>query len=333
MADKAIFLDRDDTIIADPGYINTPEQVKLLAGAGQGLNELRKLGYKLVIVSNQSGIARGIFTENTLAKIHERLKKLLAEEDAYIDRIYYCPYHKQGSIPKYRKDSDERKPRPGMLLRAAEEMNIDLDASWMIGNSYNDISAGKSAGTKTILVKSHTNKPVRNLADPTPDFEAINLKEAANIIKRELACPVEQAEIKQASTAEEKIEPEKTALEPTLPETQHPLAETAETESESQKLNDVEKKLLRETNKTEHLLEEIKLILKSRNRQDAFYEFSTMKLLAGVIQIVVLACLFVAVLYKMSPAEKDAAAFTAIGFAVVLQLMVLTLYIMHNDKQ
>ncbi len=326
MADKAIFLDRDDTIIADPGYINSPEQVKLLPGASHGINELRKLGYKLVIVSNQSGIARGIFTENTLAKIHEKLKELLAKENAYIDRIYYCPYHRQGSIPKYRKDSNERKPKPGMLLRAAKEMNLDLENSWMIGNTYNDVAAGEAAGTKTILIKSHTNKPVKNLADPTADFEAVNLKEAANIIKRQVAGSTQQNKISQNTEIEKNENEQKCEPAVTLP------TETDELETKNYKLNEVEQKLLKETDRTEHLLEEIKLILKSKNRQDAFQEFSAMKLLAGVIQMVAGACLFVAVLYKMSPAEKDNAAFTAIGFAAVLQLMALTLYIMHNDK-
>lgn len=114
MPNKAIFLDRDDTLIEDPGYINQPDQVKLLDGVAEALVELKAMGYELIIVSNQSAIARGIITEKALAEIHKRLKQRLAEKGAYLDGIYYCPYHPDGVIPKYRKESDQRKPNPGM---------------------------------------------------------------------------------------------------------------------------------------------------------------------------------------------------------------------------
>ena len=106
MSNKAIFLDRDNTIIEDPGYINNPDQVKLLEGVTEPLSELKAMGYKLVVVSNQSAVARGIVTEEALGQIHKRLEQLLAEKGVSLDRIYYCPYHINGVIPKYRKDSD-----------------------------------------------------------------------------------------------------------------------------------------------------------------------------------------------------------------------------------
>ena len=139
MSDKAIFFDRDDTLIEDPGYINHPDQVKLLDGVAEALIELKALGYKLIVASNQSAVARGIITEEMLGEIHDRLKQLLSEKGAFLDGIYYCPYHPDGIIQRYRKESDLRKPNPGMLLVAADEMDIDLSQSWMIGNSSRDI--------------------------------------------------------------------------------------------------------------------------------------------------------------------------------------------------
>jgi len=152
MSNTAVFFDRDGTLIHDPGYLSHPDQVELLDGAAEALKEVQLLGYKTVVVSNQSGIARGMLTEETLERIHGRLSELLAQKGASLDGIYYCPYHPDGAIAKYRRDHGWRKPKPGMLLAAAEEMDLDLAGSWMIGDSSRDIEAGRSAGCMTILV-------------------------------------------------------------------------------------------------------------------------------------------------------------------------------------
>ena len=183
MTQKAVFLDRDDTLIHDPGYINHPSQVKLLPGVGQSLALLKKMGYLLVIVTNQSGVARGIITEKGLEEIHHHLKKLLADEGVYIDAIYHCPYHPEGTVEKYARESDLRKPGPGMPLLAAKEMDIDLSRSWMIGDSYRDVAAGSRAGCKTILLDTPGKLQVRQPDDPEPDKRAVNLREAVNILR------------------------------------------------------------------------------------------------------------------------------------------------------
>lgn len=346
MPDKAIFLDRDDTIIEDSGYISSAEQVKLIPNAAGALVELRKMGYKLIIVSNQSGLARGLFNEQVLAQIHERLKLLLSEQNAYLDRIYYCPYHPDGVIAKFRKDSDWRKPKPGMLLAASKEMKIDLQNSWMIGNDYKDIGAGKEAGCKTILIKSHTNTPVKQITDPEPDFEAINIREAVNIVKRELApkpiiAPSKPVVEEKAVEEKKIIEEEKPAIIEKQEEIkQEPQKEIQPVEQESQIIEPsepVEQKKekparIEAGTKTEQLLEDIKLLLQSRNRTEQFSEFSAMKLMAGVLQALVLFCLVVAIWYNLSPTGKETAVYTALGFAIVLQLMSLTLFIMHKDR-
>jgi len=363
MPDKAIFLDRDDTIIEDSGYISRAEQVKLIPAAAAALVELRKMGYKLIVVTNQSGLARGFFTEQTLTQVHEKLKLLLSEQNAYLDRIYYCPYLADGVVAKYRKDSDWRKPKPGMLLAASKEMKIDLKNSWMIGNDYKDITAGKSAGCKTILVKSYIKTIIKKTGDPTPDFEAINLREAVNIIKREntpklvvsAPKPVEEKNITaEAKPVTEKIIIEEKLIEEEKPVVVEPVIEIPPQETQTIKTSEpVEQKIEQEQeqkpeprlepkkeqlvftesgSKTEYLLEEIKLLLQSRTRNEQFSEFSAMKLMAGVLQALVLFCVVVGIWYKLSPTGKDSAVFAAIGFAIVLQLMSLTLFIMHKDK-
>jgi D-glycero-D-manno-heptose 1,7-bisphosphate phosphatase len=336
MPDKAIFLDRDDTIIEDPGYINSAEQVKLVPAAAQALVELRKLGFKLVVVSNQSGIARGIIPENAVAQIHDRLKQLLAEHNAYVDRVYYCPFHPDGVIPKFRKESDWRKPKPGMLLAASKEMKINLADSWMIGNVYSDVGAGKAAGCRTILIKSNIKPPVKKPDDPDPDFEVINMREAVNVVKREITRkpappqqpPIQQPEILQSqppvpvpAPQPQQVSPPKTTIDDILQEPDDEI-QTQPSPVETHAAS----------NRTEHLLEEIKILLKSHQRNEQFSEFSAMKLIAGVLQVLVLFCLVVAVWYKLSPTGKDNAVLTAIGFAITFQLITLTLYIMHKDK-
>ena len=157
--------------------------MQLLEGAAEALRELQGLGYKMVVVSNQSGVARGIVTEEMLEKIHERLRELLAAKGATLDKIYYCPYHPDGVIDQYRKDSDWRKPKPGMLLAAAQEMDIDLAKSWMIGDTDRDMEAGRSAGCRTILIsttRSEHGYPEKS----RPDHVAVNMREAVNIVKK-----------------------------------------------------------------------------------------------------------------------------------------------------
>jgi D,D-heptose 1,7-bisphosphate phosphatase len=180
---KAVFLDRDNTLVEDPGYISHPSQVKLLGGTAASLVQLRKMDFLTIVVSNQSGVARGIVTEEVLAQIHHQLEKLLADEGAYLDAIYYCPFHPDGVISKYRMESELRKPAPGMLLKAAQDHNIDLSRSWMIGDSYRDIEAGKRAGCKTILINNPVKPVVKKPSEPAADRQAVNIREAVNIIR------------------------------------------------------------------------------------------------------------------------------------------------------
>jgi D,D-heptose 1,7-bisphosphate phosphatase len=219
MKQKAVFLDRDDTLIEDPGYISHPSQVKLLPGVSEALIELRKIGYLLVVTTNQSAIARGMVTEDGLAQIHHHLEMLLGNEGAHLDRIYYCPFHPNGVVPEYRKESDLRKPSPGMILKAAAEMEIDLERSWTVGNSYRDIEAGIRAGCKTILIRSAARPVAGTPSDPTPFQKAVNIKEAVNIIKmydRQHHVAVESKEepVRPTLTAEPSVQSSMTPARP-----------------------------------------------------------------------------------------------------------------------
>ncbi len=187
MSDKAVFLDRDNTIIEDLGYIGDPALVRLLPGVEQAIKSLQAAGYKIVVVTNQSGVARGLLTEAMLEKIHDELRRQLSLKEAYLDGIYYCPYHPEGTVEGYAIDSGLRKPKPGMLLKAAGEMDLDLSGSWMVGDSPRDIEAGQRAGCRTIRVRTRPAVPkqIDQEDEDTPaDFTVRNLPEAAKIILR-----------------------------------------------------------------------------------------------------------------------------------------------------
>src|SRR5919205_834473 len=130
MKQRALFLDRDGTLVHPKHYPSRPEDLRLYDKIGPALRHLRKSGLKLVVITNQSGIARGYFDEIALQRMHEHLASELAYFDVYLDGIYYCPHHPQGTIPELAITCDCRKPQPGMLVRAAEDMNIDLQRSW-----------------------------------------------------------------------------------------------------------------------------------------------------------------------------------------------------------
>jgi histidinol-phosphate phosphatase family protein len=146
-ADWAVFLDRDGTLLHLVPYLKDPERARLYDGVGEALRRLREAGARLVVVTNQSGVARGLMTRRDVAALHRRLEELLAEEGVRLDRIEVCYDH-----PDYTRACDCRKPEPGMLLRAARKLGIDLAGSWTIGDHGSDLVAGRAAGTRTALV-------------------------------------------------------------------------------------------------------------------------------------------------------------------------------------
>ena len=153
---KAVFLDRDGTINKYVGFIRNIDDFQLLPGVAEAVRLLNTSGYLAIVVTNQPVIARGEVTVPQLQEMHNKMETLLGAEGAYLDAIYYCPHHPDhgypGEVEALKINCDCRKPKPGMMLRAAEEFNIDLSQSWMIGDGENDIKAGKAAGCRTVLI-------------------------------------------------------------------------------------------------------------------------------------------------------------------------------------
>lgn len=152
MGRKAIFMDRDGTLCDEVGYVNHVDRVRLLPRSAEAVRRANEAGFQTVVVTNQAGVARGYFEEWLIDDVHDRVRHLLAEEGARLDGIYYCPHHPESRKPPYRRDCDCRKPKPGMLLRARTEMGIDLEASYMIGDTVKDIAAGRAVGATPVLV-------------------------------------------------------------------------------------------------------------------------------------------------------------------------------------
>ncbi|NLI11053.1 D-glycero-alpha-D-manno-heptose-1,7-bisphosphate 7-phosphatase [Pelotomaculum propionicicum] len=149
---NAVFFDRDGTINAEVNYLGNPEQLSLLYGTASVLRHLKKRGIKSIIVTNQAGIAKGLFTEEDLMRVNNRLIKLLSEEGVAIDALYYCPHHPEGNVSRYRINCNCRKPSPGMIYKACKDFKIDPKKCWLVGDKLSDIGAGSRAGCITFLV-------------------------------------------------------------------------------------------------------------------------------------------------------------------------------------
>jgi D,D-heptose 1,7-bisphosphate phosphatase len=181
-SDAAIFLDKDGTLIQDIPYNVDPSRIEWMPGALAGLQQLQSAGYRLIVVSNQSGVARGFFPEVALQAVAAELHQRLAQADLVLTGFYYCPHHPEGVIEPYRKDCTCRKPAPGLILQAAAEHHIDLQRSWMIGDILHDVEAGRRAGCQTVLL-DNGHETEWNLSPlRSPHMVASTLQDAAQQI-------------------------------------------------------------------------------------------------------------------------------------------------------
>lgn len=355
MKRPAIFFDRDNTLIVGNDYLGDPAQVVLMNGAADAVARARELGFATVIVSNQSGVARGMFDEDAVHAVNLRLEYLLsnANPQAVIDRQEFCPFHPEGTIDEYRRESEFRKPRPGMLISAAKELQLDLSKSWMIGDAPRDIEAARAAGCRAILFQ-----PSNVLASPAaleerkiqPDKIVARLEEAIEFIARQTRPPqqsppiaatqilpahVARSEVTQGEITPDKIMPgeiktgEITPREIARPESSlSPAGENSDpSAARADETSPGRAKESASPSRLENLIEQLLTELK-RPTDDHPMDFSVPKLLAGIAQILALALLFVSYLNR----SNNDTFFGFIFCAQFVQTLTISLLIMGKQR-
>jgi D-glycero-D-manno-heptose 1,7-bisphosphate phosphatase len=183
----AVFVDRDGTINVDVDFLSSPHQLALIPGSGEAIRSLNELFIPVIVITNQSGIARGIFSEADLAEIHHALDGILDKFGAHVDAYYYCPHHPTDGSDPYVKVCDCRKPMSGMAIQAQQKFNLDLQKSYVVGDKAVDILFGKHIGATSVQVATGYGEKEKSSTEAIRDFYASNLFEAVNFIKRNLS--------------------------------------------------------------------------------------------------------------------------------------------------
>ena len=202
MSRTAVFLDKDGTLLKDVPYNVDPRRMELAAEAPTALQTLAGLGFELIVVSNQPGVALGYFPLTALANVERRLVEMLSDCGVRLSGFYYCPHHPQAGRPGYGPACECRKPAPGLLLRAAAEREIDLKASWLVGDILDDVEAGRRAGCRTVLVDCGGETEWKRSPNREPDYIASDLLEAANRIAATSPCATACASLENLTTSE-----------------------------------------------------------------------------------------------------------------------------------
>ena len=188
MKRRAVFIDRDGTISEEVGYINHPSRFRLFPYSATAIKLLNDRNWLAIVITNQAGVARGYFSEAMIQTVHEKLRQDLETGGAKLDAIYYCAHHPSAGAAPYRCDCDCRKPKPGLVHRAAEDLSIDLAASWMVGDRYSDIEMAHNAGVRSAFVMSGYGRgeweQQRSEWKQQPDLVAEDLLEAISKITK-----------------------------------------------------------------------------------------------------------------------------------------------------
>jgi D-glycero-D-manno-heptose 1,7-bisphosphate phosphatase len=179
---RAVFIDKDGTLIRDIAYNADPDKIELEPYADVALQLLSQQDYSLIVISNQAGIARGYFPESDMQGVITKIESLLADVGVTLDGFFYCPHHPEGQVAEYAMDCSCRKPEPGMILKAAEILDIDLSQSWMIGDILNDVEAGNRAGCRSLLINNGHETMWELNNQRLPAYAAADLLDAAKFI-------------------------------------------------------------------------------------------------------------------------------------------------------
>jgi D-glycero-D-manno-heptose 1,7-bisphosphate phosphatase len=364
MKRPAVFFDRDNTLIVSDGYLGDPSKVTLVDGAADSVARVRSLGFATVVFSNQSGVARGMFGEDAVHAVNGRMDELLLDNNpgAVVDRHEFCPFHPEATVEAYRQDSPLRKPRPGMITQAGEKLALDLSRSWAIGDAPRDVEAGHAAGCRTILVKDARLPPspaANSASDVEPDFVVSSLAEAVDVIARETLGPgADEGEPAVAEVTEPANPPEPPETIK-LPSTPAPATPTpaptpaprlvppapVEPEAPSRPPPREPAAAARPSNpappqpahapppaasadsidRLEDVLQQILLELRRENEQP-HADFSVSKLMAGIVQVIALAALFMA--YFRGSESQVVTLLTAL----TLQCFTIALLIMGRQR-
>jgi D-glycero-D-manno-heptose 1,7-bisphosphate phosphatase len=332
MRRKAVFFDRDNTLIISDGYLGDPERVALVPGAAEAVARVRAMGFAAVVISNQSGVARGMFDEAAVRAVNARMEELLRAENpgAVIDHHEYCPFHPEGVVEIYRQDSDLRKPKAGMIYKAREALALDLQGSWVIGDAPRDVEAGRSAGCKTILFSDpglpQSPAAAEARSGVRPDYTCATLKDAVDFVQRSVspatsarpALDVPKASYETALKAH--VVPERTEGGPVERSERAAVAPPPQVSAQPAAPAPSNERV-------EQLLGQILSELKRRQERE-HTEFSVPRLLAGIVQIIALAVLIIAYLYTGNTAQNWYTLQSLLLLAVVLQTMVVALVLM-----
>lgn len=186
----AVFLDKDGTLIEDVPYNVQPDRIRFCGGV-EGLRSLHQAGYRLIVISNQAGVAHGYFPEDALRAVEQRIREMLAAIGVPLAGFYYCPHHPEGAVKDYAIACDCRKPQPGMLWRAAREQAIDLQRSWFVGDILHDVEAGNRAGCRTVLIDNGNETEWSVTCNRIPHYTARSLHDAAAHILAHRSCNAE----------------------------------------------------------------------------------------------------------------------------------------------
>lgn len=182
----AVFVDRDGTINVDVDFLSSPSQLQLIPRSADAIRMLNELGIPVVVITNQSGIARGLYSENDLRIVHNAMDEELKKFDASVLDYFYCPHHPDEGLPQYRMDCDCRKPKPGMLHQAREKYGFDLSRSFVVGDKCIDVQTGNAVGAVTIQVATGYGEGEKELCANKRDYFAVDLYDAVQFIKKKI---------------------------------------------------------------------------------------------------------------------------------------------------